>query len=702
MGEAQFPVTTASPEAQAFFNQGAAQLHTFYYFEAERSFRQAALLDPACAMAYWGMAMANPNNSKRAQGFLKKAQEKAAALGEKLTGREKKYLEALSRYHEEGKKEEERRGNYVQGLEAVVLAYPDDLEAKAFLAWAIIGNSWAGDKLNSWVAVNVLIEEVLRRAPMHPGAHHYRIHLWDRHDPEQALRSAQLYAQSAPGIAHAWHMPGHIYNGLSRWKEAVYQQEGSARVDHAHMLEDAILPFQIHNYAHNQHYLIANLSHLGRLRDGVAFSRNLVEVPYDPQLNDKNNGGSAQRLGRFSLMRLYVRYESWDELLSDPHLDWSDVPEEKAWKAYGEGLAHLGKGDRGKAAEEAGRLDAVAAAAAKNPWRDADLIETARLELRGRLALAEGRMLEGFDLMNRGARMQVEKFKEDLAGYPRPFHEALGFAHLEARDWGLAEAHFREVLEHRQNNLVSLAGLVEACGRAGKEKEAAEAYHQFLKAWQEADQDLPYRKRLEQSFPSLAQVSRTSEIAADPAGTAGTAGGEEPAGAKPVDLANLGPKLWEPSPAPDFSLQEAMGKMVRLQDFRGRNVLLAFYLGGACAHCMEQLFALGREKEAFDKLEVQILAASDDPPERSRDLLAGPRGKELPFPMLSDPGREAARRYQAHDGFENLPLHGLFFIDRQGRIRWSRIGADPFTDLGFLKAEVERVNRLSIASTEKK
>ena len=70
MGNVDFRVTTKSPEAQKFFNQGLAQLHGFWYFEAERSFRQVAMLDPDCAMAYWGMCLANTNNAKRAEKFI--------------------------------------------------------------------------------------------------------------------------------------------------------------------------------------------------------------------------------------------------------------------------------------------------------------------------------------------------------------------------------------------------------------------------------------------------------------------------------------------------------------------------------------------------------------------------------------------------------------------------------------------------------
>src|SRR5439155_21591668 len=73
MAEINFPVTTKSHLAQKFFNQGVCQLHGFWYFEAERSFREVLLLDPKCAMAYWGMARANVQNEKRAAEFASKA-----------------------------------------------------------------------------------------------------------------------------------------------------------------------------------------------------------------------------------------------------------------------------------------------------------------------------------------------------------------------------------------------------------------------------------------------------------------------------------------------------------------------------------------------------------------------------------------------------------------------------------------------------
>src|SRR5204862_7149005 len=60
IGKVDFAITTNSKEAQAFFNQGVAQLYGFWFVQAEQSFVQAAKLDPQAAMAYWGIAMAAP------------------------------------------------------------------------------------------------------------------------------------------------------------------------------------------------------------------------------------------------------------------------------------------------------------------------------------------------------------------------------------------------------------------------------------------------------------------------------------------------------------------------------------------------------------------------------------------------------------------------------------------------------------------
>ena len=97
LGRSKFEISTTVTNAQAFFNQGVDQLHGFWYFEAERSFREVAMLDPECAMAYWGLAMANINNEDRARKFTSQAKEKIANTDRTITLRERRYIEALGR-----------------------------------------------------------------------------------------------------------------------------------------------------------------------------------------------------------------------------------------------------------------------------------------------------------------------------------------------------------------------------------------------------------------------------------------------------------------------------------------------------------------------------------------------------------------------------------------------------------------------------
>ena len=137
MGGVHLGVTTKIEEAQKFFDQGLGQIHGFWYFEAERSFRQAAALDADCAMAYWGMAMANINNPQRAAGFIKEAVKRK----EKAGRHEQLYIAAWADFYAEKKKDENvRRKVLVKALEDLSYEFPDDIEAKALLVFQLWEN----------------------------------------------------------------------------------------------------------------------------------------------------------------------------------------------------------------------------------------------------------------------------------------------------------------------------------------------------------------------------------------------------------------------------------------------------------------------------------------------------------------------------------------------------------------------------------
>ena len=662
MGKSPFPATTKKSEAQAFIDQGVAQLHSFYYLESERSFRQAAKIDPTCATAYWGMAMSNVNNAKRAKEFLKEARKRAGSASR----REQLYIEALEAYYKDGDSDRNRQQNLIKGLETIVQDFPEDLNARAWVA--MTAWQFAGNGIVSRQSIDSMNESVLQSEPMHPGAHHYRIHLWDGVKPIRAEKSAALFGPAAPGIAHAWHMPGHTYTGLKRYAEAAHQQEASARVDHAYMFRDRVMPFEIHNYAHNNQWLCTSLSHIGRVRDAITVARNLVEQPRDPNKNGPNDGGSPQRSGRMRWAEVLTRYELWDDLIEATNsnaLDWSNIPIEQSEKAYALGQAYAAKQDAKKLAEQIEALKKLNIPQAK----------TALAELEGYQLLARGEVGPAFDQFAKASSM-------------RP--EALARAHLAARNFGFAESTAKKGVEQNPNLVAPLAALVEILHASGKEKDAVLAYRKLVPIARWADRDLPVFRRLD---PVLTQWKAEKNTLA-PLLESINGQDSDSAQFNRIDLTTLGPLGWTPSPCKPFSSKDTSGKAWSITEQKGKNVLLIFFLGGKCAHCMQQLQEFGKQYDALKKVNVETVAIGSDDADATKALKNNKDAIKFPMAMLADPKLELFKRYGAYDDFENQPLHGTFLIDSQGNIRFQRISADPFLDVEFIKTEAERVNRI--------
>jgi len=242
---------------------------------------------------------------------------------------------------------DKRAQQYTRDLEEILFLDPTDIEVKAFL----VGHLWENQRGQlatvSHVAVDALLEQVFAVSPRHP-AHHYRIHLWDQRRPQQALASAALCGPSGPGIAHMWHMPGHIYAGLHRYHDAVWQMEASARVDHRQMTRDQVLPDQIHNYAHNNEWLIRNLLKVGRATEALALAENMLALPRHPAYNigDKGSG----RYGRQRSIATIASYRLWDELLSRADSIFGQTPEKdqlqwEKWQHVGIAAALAGQAE---------------------------------------------------------------------------------------------------------------------------------------------------------------------------------------------------------------------------------------------------------------------------------------------------------------------------------------------------------------------
>jgi peroxiredoxin len=671
-GERRLPVEV--PDAQKFFTQGVAQLHSFYYFEAERSFRQAAALDPELAMAYWGMAMANVNNEKRAKTFLALAEKKK----DRGDARERLWIQFLSEWYKNASGEKRARAS-IKALESLVSEYPDDVEAKAFLAWACYHFNDKGLSISSHQAVESLISDVLRANPMHPGAHHYRIHLWDAEKAARGLASAEKFGPSAPGIAHAWHMPGHLYSKLHRYADAARHQEASARVDHAQMIRDRTMPYQIHNYVHNNQWCMQDLMYVGRVKDAVAMGENLIEIPRHPKSNKIDEGGHACREGRSRLFEVLAKWELWDELLARSATvlapSGNDDDEVKRLRALG--AAYFAKDD-----PDSGRIciaglevllgKTSAKPSAEKDEKDEKKKDEAKKGREKKTKPIENALAELRGLAEPDPKAALEQFAkcEDLR------KEALARAQLRAGEREKAEKTAKQAADGADGQALPGLAYVEILLELGKRKEAEEAWKKVAPVVRHADPDLPPLKRLAE-FTASVQVELREEKS--------TIDGE---------LEKLGPLAWTPPAAPLWSLDDAEGKPFRLERCGDSPVLLLFYLGSKCSHCVEQLGKFAALSEEFRKENVSIVAISTETPEELSQQRT--KGKiPYPFPLLSDHALKIFKDYRCYDDFEKSPLHGTFLIDAdkagRARIRWQDISYDPFMDAPFLLKECKRL-----------
>lgn len=702
-GAVDFPVTTDHPEAQDFITQGVGQLYGFWYLEAERSFRQAAAIDNDCAMAYWGAALATLQAPERARGFIAEAMQRR----KDVTKRERMYIEALDAYLKVGQEKEEaqkdqaedaeaeddeaekkkkltgeqkekRAREYTKALEAIAIDYPDDIEAKAFLALQLWLNK--RDLPNpSYLAVDGLLDRVFAAQPMHP-AHHFRIHHWDHRKPELALDSAAKCGPSAPSIAHMWHMPGHIYSRLHRYHDACWQQEASARVDHAHMMRDRVMPDQIHNFAHNNEWLIRNLRHVGRVGDALSLAKNMISLPQHPKFNTLDKRSSAS-YGRRRLIETLEQFELWDQAVSLCHsaaLPPTDDEEQQVarLRLLGTALAMTAGPEAAqpivadlqarieatKTEEEAAedkkekkKLKSTREALQRTLARLQTFVKIAEADVDAALATAKQAGNTISPLLK--ARWQLQ------AGDPRAAFEAV-----------------EKEIKKSEGEVLPLATMVELRHAAGQWTEATDVLEQLAGLASAVDMAAPVFQRVDSIAQQLAVDFDWHPPRTKP----------EDFGPRP-ELDSLGPFRWQPSPAPSWKLSDAAGQPHVLDSYSGRPVLVIFYLGAGCLHCAEQLQAFAPQAETFEEAGIEIVAISSENQDDLKLSVDLYDDKPLPFQLLCDPQRQTFKSYRAYDDFEDQPLHGTFLIDAEGRIRWQDIGYEPFMDVDFVLTESQRL-----------
>ncbi len=523
MGKTDMPVTTSSEEARRFFNQGISQMHSFWFLESERSFLQAAALDPGMAMAYWGISVSaagdyrpafqllrDPLDGGRPRGEMeatsaaevarsssgaalnpqRRAREailKAMSLRDKVTPRERLYIEAeAARRNPESKTKDADR---IAGLRRMVAAHPDDLEAKSILGLALLDgfDSVTREPRTNTMEGLRLLEEIVAKDDDHFGAHHYLIHGWEgSRTPQKAWHACQRYPELVPNIPHALHMPGHIYAQSDRIADAARAFGSAADLELGYLKGDTLYPNGHHG--HNVHFLIHSLNLDGRYQESMARVRHLLNEFKETPREKKGSGQrSAWRQGYFALIKTLVRFERWELITDGTTIPVYDRPEQQAWRTWAVGLAHAARGEKKQAKVDSMEMAALLKTieASKRP------LAIAPLELDATIAARKGDRKRAWALFRQGAADEAALLYTEPPAYPRPVAEGWGHAALALRDYRTAETAYREAIVREPGGGRAMFGLAAALKGQGRHAAAEAALDQARKAWGKADIDLP-------------------------------------------------------------------------------------------------------------------------------------------------------------------------------------------------------------------
>ena len=665
IGQTHFAITTTNPEVQAWFDQGYTLLHSFWFYEAERAFRWCLKLEPGNAMAYWGLARASEDERARRE-FLKEALARQGQ-GDAARARVPRGLAHRARHAER----RPDRGGVQAGARASRARLSRRHRSQGHARRADDGHRPHRDASCCCVRCSPSRPIIRPRITI-------AIHNWDGPDGAQALDSCRRYGAIAPRIGHALHMPGHVYAGLGMFHEAAISLDSATRAEIRYMGERLVFPYNTWNYAHNRNYLSYVQEQLGLVSEALRGARELLAVPLDPKLNDAERY-SPHWQGIEALTRALVKFERWDEILdegSDPvgRVAARQEPSRRSsrrWRtsAQDDRAAAAQSAQRARRAQERvrqarARLDEAASTRRRPPRSRASSRSRAATRSRGWPGSPTPPKASSSSATSTTTRPAI-----------RTSATSRSAARISRRSSpSLARDAFEKALAAVPNDPFALAGLARAQRRARRSRRRPRMPTRGCCS----SGRTPSRGPACSTTSSALGLTATADRSRRRARSATTVRPRS----RPTDRQS-GP----PTRRPRSKRVDAGGRRVTLADFKGKNVLLVFYLGGTCVHCMKQLKDIAERKDEFDRLDTVLLAVSSDAPQVNKPAQTG-----FAFRLLSDARLENARRFKSYDDFEELPMHATVLIDRDGRIHWARHGGAPFGDVDFLVAQLRRMN----------
>jgi len=496
VGNVHEKVTTSSPEAQAFYDQGLNYLAAYVWIEAARSFHQALRLDPKLAAAYAGLCEVyiNLQDLPAARSALDKARE----LSRAATELERQKIEIRSRLLEflEDKQNLDKFVAYRKAIYDSLMAYPSDPELWMWRGFADEGPG-AGRGQTGDVDTIAFYQRALAVSPDNSAAHHFLAHSFENIGrTEEALSHSEAYLRLASSIPHAHHMRGHELRRAGRIEEAIAEFRKANALENAYYQAERIPPEYDWHRAHNLTLLAACHYLLGQLQEAERLLKEAFALPAHSELGEF----ARKEWPDFLLARSRApeAFAQAQLLLTSPF---------RMTRFAGHVLAGRALLDMNRPQEASSELAAARNELVLIAESDADRLRPYSEVLHAELLLSQNSAVEGVTLM--------KEIEEQLTSAPGPDMRSQALVQLdsiarrarETQQWALAEFTARQMIELDP----SYGGGYYALGLVAEQQDSASlASQQFeiaAKLWSEADNDLPELQAVRQKLASTKQSS---------------------------------------------------------------------------------------------------------------------------------------------------------------------------------------------------
>jgi tetratricopeptide (TPR) repeat protein len=477
IGSAHDTVGTASKQAQAFYDQGLAYLHSYVWLEAARSFNQALRLDSKLAMAHLGLTIAYTELNAAAAAHAELDRARALAV----TGHDRTHADAraLQMAAEDAPRDTGKLAAFRAALDQGLLKYPADEEL-----WLQRGQAESPDPSErgqgSAAGSIRFYEKALALAPAHFAAHHYLTHAYENSGRiQEALTRGATYAKMAPGVPHARHMLGHNLRRVGRIDEAIGEFCAADALESAYFAAEKIPVEYDWHYHHNLDLLATSYQYVGQMTKAEASLKASFAIPSTLLVQEFNK--------REWPVFLLARGRAREALDAATVLAAHRSPVVSATGHVMAGQARLALGQFQAAADEAN--------AALRLMRDspdgAGLVATPLQALQGEFFVRTGRQDKGRPMLEEVARKVRAAPGPDAWTQALYTLEAIARAAREVGDWELAGWAARQMLDHDPNYAGTHYALALVAEHNGDSAIARAERVLVEKYWKDADRDLP-------------------------------------------------------------------------------------------------------------------------------------------------------------------------------------------------------------------